>query len=173
MFEEEEIGGVYWKSGKDENNETYYKKEDPTRFLSRKVVGRWTISKYLNNHTYVMFQTLYNETSDWIVYLAYMTSFEQIPGIVSRPGYEDRWPAGQVKNNNTALIICLGTVVAVIICIPGILCWKKNKKQNTKEEPEMEKNANYGVDDEYYDEHDSRVQIEIDDDFRILYQVFK
>ena len=105
-----------------------------------------------------MFQTLYNETSDWIVYLAYMTSFEQIPGIVSRPGYEDRWPAGQVKNNNTALIICLGTVVAVIICIPGILCWKKNKKQNTKEEPEMEKNANYGVDDEYYDEHDSRVQ---------------
>ena len=49
MFEKEEIGGVYWKSGKDENNETYYKKEDPTRFLSRKVVGRWTISKYLNN----------------------------------------------------------------------------------------------------------------------------
>ena len=84
MFEEEEIGGVYWKSGKDENNETYYKKEDPTRFLSRKVVGRWTISKYLNNHTYVMFQTLYNETSDWIVYLAYMDSFEEISGIVLR-----------------------------------------------------------------------------------------
>ena len=80
MFEEEEIGGVYWKSGKDENNETYYKKEDPTRFLSRKVVGRWTISKYLNNHTYVMFQTLYDETSDWIVDLAYMDSFEEISG---------------------------------------------------------------------------------------------
>ena len=37
MFEEEEIGGVYWKSGKNEKNETYYKKEDPARFLSKKL----------------------------------------------------------------------------------------------------------------------------------------
>ena len=88
MFEEEEIGGVYWKSGKDENNETYYKKEDPARFLSKKVVGRWTVSKYLNNYTYIMFQTLFDENSDWIVYLAYTDSFEEIPGIVLRPGYK-------------------------------------------------------------------------------------
>ena len=34
----------------------------------------------------------------------------------------------------------------------------KKKKPNAKEEPKIEKNENYGIDDEYYDEHDNRVE---------------
>ena len=32
------------------------------------------------------------------------------------------------------------------------------KSQKTKEEPKMEENLDYGMDDEYYDEHDNRVE---------------
>ena len=56
------IGGEYLNGWM--NNETYqYMKEDITTiFLSRKVVGQWTISKYLNVETFIMFQRPF----DWI-----------------------------------------------------------------------------------------------------------
>ena len=46
-------------------------------------------------------------------------------------------------------------VVVMLAAVSGI--YLKNKKLTAKEEPDMEKNENYGIDDEYYDEHNNRV----------------
>ena len=46
----------------------------------------------------------------------------------------------------------------MIVVLVFYIVYLKNKKPNAKEEPKIEKNENYGIDDEYYDEHDNRVE---------------
>ena len=43
-------------------------------------------------------------------------------------------------------------MIVIILIVWGI------RRRQTKEEPEMEKNEVYGEDDEYYDDHDTRVE---------------
>ena len=60
-----------------------------------------------------------------------------------------------IKNK---IIISLAVVLIIIVgcIIIGIYLYIKKKEQ--PEEPVMEKNEMYGEDDEYYDEHDNRVE---------------
>ena len=46
----------------------------------------------------------------------------------------------------------------ICLCITSHNHNHRKKKATTQETPEMEKNVNYGVDDDYYNEHDDRVQ---------------
>ena len=63
--------------------------------------------------------------------------------------------------NNNVLIIGLAIPFVVVILAAVLGIYLKKKKPTAKEEPEMEKNKNYGIDDEYHDEHDNVVEDKI------------
>ena len=107
-----------------------------------------------------MFKESSEDNSDWIVHTG--IHFNRTSNIVLTPEFNTIKPVGQErdekKENNNVLIIGLAIPFVVVILAAVLGIYLKKKKPTAKEEPEMEKNENYGIDDEYYDEHNNRVQ---------------
>ena len=100
----------------------------------------------------------------WIVKIE--TTFESTPGIkLSHAHIEDEKveneendEEGKEKINVELVIICM-SITTVVLVVGGVLCvHMKMRRQTTQEEPKMEKNVYYGRDDEYYDEHNNRLE---------------
>ena len=61
-------------------------------------------------------------------------------------------------NDDTKNIIIISLSVLLIIVLGILVIIHLRKKKEKPEEPDMEKNEVYGEDDEYYDEHDNRIE---------------
>ena len=71
---------------------------------------------------------------------------------------EENDEEGKEKINVELVIICM-SITSVVLGVEGVLgVYMKMRRQTTQEEPKMEKNVYYGRDDEYYDEHNNRVE---------------
>ena len=65
---------------------------------------------------------------------------------------------GEDENKVEFLILCVCLTLFILSIGVGLAVYLKMRNRKTNEEPKMEMNVDYGKEDDYYDEHNNRVE---------------
>ena len=76
---------------------------------------------------------------------------------ITKTNSSDKQDAVRCKDLLQA-VICLSVILVIVLCVVVVVFIYSRVAEAKSEEPEVEKNPAYGLEDDYYNEHDNRLE---------------